>query len=531
MLEGLTSRVIRAWLRIEKVALGMLGRQVMLDRLYDNDNDNHSHKKTIRMTRLKNRHQQWDDSVNTSTIVTPLNNIDGRHENSESSEHDDSCPLTATLEESSSLSSSSSSASDTPTLLRRGENEDDNSRYRRYIQNIGSLILVVALIGFYAFVHVYIIQTEHRVFITTWFFEWFMIPVLLTFSFCAPLHEAMGVGNCNTRCNSSTNATGNDGTHGSFRTEEDVSVCTRQQRSLHVRRDQYLHRIRLLQRDPATQRLVLTVLVCYAVYVAGDACFFIPLGPPDTHVVTCILYLLAVLTNMAFIYHGFFLSILTMRVMVVRLHELEHSVDTTLRGQTLASAAPRSWNATAPGDGGYAYHHSPRSASTTLQDVPRERVLDWVQQFQELRDDMQLLSNHLGVRMAVGITMFVVEASNMILNVWEAVGSTLTRQQTVLLLLMYAANATMLIMTTFQAAYTVTLCTERIGPSIALLSLRTPHSPDRAAELNVLAQTCMQAPIRLRVGNFHITGDYANALTAWFFGLFLVVFGMKLPTI
>jgi len=509
MMEGWTSRVIHAWLGVEKVALGMLGRQVMLDRLPLLD-DNHE------TTSENPRRQQ---KSNETRIVTPLN-IDGRHEANESSDHDDSCPLTAAPE-----------VFGSANVSLPCQNDDDNSsRYRRHFQNGGLLVLVTALIGYYAFVHVYMIQTEDPVFITTWFYEWFMIPVLLTFSFCAPLHEALGVGHCGVH-RSSNNDTATSSTHRAVSVKEDASVCTRQQRCLVVRRDQYLHRIRLLQRDPATQRLVVAVLVCYIVYVAGDASFFIPLSPnKDTHIVTCILYLLAVLTNMAFIYQGFFLAILTMRAMVVRLHELERSVDTALQEQTLAtvprpSLSPSSLSAITTD--GYA-HHPQQSA---IQGVPREQVLDWTQQFQELRDDMQMLSNHFGVRMAIGITMFVVEASNMILNVWEAVGSTLTRQQIVLLLLMYAANAAILIMATFQAAYTVTLCTERIGPSIALLSLRTTHSPDRAAELNVLAQTCMQAPIRLRVGNFHITGDYANALTAWFFGLFLVVFGMKLPTI
>jgi hypothetical protein len=125
----------------------------------------------------------------------------------------------------------------------------------------------------------------------------------------------------------------------------------------------------------------------------------------------------------------------------------------------------------------------------------------------------------------------------MILNVWEQVGSTLTQWQTVLLLLTYTANATVLIMMTFQVAFTNTLCTERIGPRLAVLSLRNvvDHSShetiETKGELNVLAQTFMQAPIRLRVGNFHVTPEYANALAGWFFGLFLIVFGMKLPNI
>ena len=412
----------------------------------------------------------------------------------------------------------------------------------QYLQNTVIAIFLAILIGCYAFVHVHVIQTEDRVFITTWFYEWFIIPVLLSFSFCAPLHQALGyrlnlrmptnvsTGSRGTRRTNSLSSrdtnwelNGNYEEYGDTDDDDDQNEKEAEMNGnlqTSTNHQKQLYRQQQLEKDPATQRLVIAVVICYVVYIVGDAAFFIPLSPRHTHFTTYLVYLLAVLTNMAFIYQGFFLAILTMRAMVVRLHDLETRVDAVLKEKTKSTTI--------------AATSGPEDTAAALRshtDVPREQLLEWVQHFQELRDDMQILSNHFGVRLAVGITMFVVEASNMILNVWEAIGSTLTRQQTILLLLMYAANAAMLIMVTFQAAYTVTLCTERIGPSIALLSLRTAHSPDRAAELNVLAQTCMQAPIRLRAGNFHITADYANALTAWFFGLFLLVFGMKLPKI
>jgi len=149
------------------------------------------------------------------------------------------------------------------------------------------------------------------------------------------------------------------------------------------------------------------------------------------------------------------------------------------------------------------------------------------------------LSDRFGLRMVIGLTMFIVEVTNTILKVWEAVGSDLTKGQTCLLLLTFASSAAVLIMTTFQIAYTSTICCEIIGPKLATLSLRTNNYfvtnnnqnnlYDVKAELNVLAQTFMQAPVHLRIGNFHVTAESANALSAWFFGLLLVVFGMKLP--
>ena len=88
------------------------------------------------------------------------------------------------------------------------------------------------------------------------------------------------------------------------------------------------------------------------------------------------------------------------------------------------------------------------------------------------------------------------------------------------------ASAIILVLTLFYTANTATICAQSIGPSLAVLSLRT-NEPNLA----VLAQSFVQMPIRLQTGNFNVTSEYANALTAWLFGLFLVVFGMKLPQV
>jgi hypothetical protein len=87
-------------------------------------------------------------------------------------------------------------------------------------------------------------------------------------------------------------------------------------------------------------------------------------------------------------------------------------------------------------------------------------------------------------------------------------------------------------LTVFYAAHTATLCAQSIAPRLAVLSLRTNNDNGTAhSSLAVLAQAFVQMPIRLQTGNFNVTSEYANALTAWLFGLFLVVFGMKLPQV
>lgn len=490
VLKGWTSRVIYGWLWIEEAAMGMIGHTIAME-------------------------GQWSDD---SVVIADNNSAVADHiKTNEGDNLELSTPLNDALDESEISGNVDCHPLSSLPLRHRSNYERINgvrrtSRIRRFLQNLTLLILGTAMIGYYAFVHLHVIQKEDQVFITTWFYEWFIIPVLISFAFCAPLHRALG------RLRFGGNVT-NDGAT-SHQQSLQNSYETQEQH------EQELHRIKLLERDPATQRLIVAVAVCYAVYIVGDASFFIPLSPSHTHFSTYIVYLLAVLTNMAFIYQGFLLAILTMRVMVVRLHELKAQVDVALQEMTIATTPCHTTEIQT------SIKRSTTTTNATAEtNISRQQLLLWIQSYQELRQDMQSLSRHFGLRMVLGITMFVVEVSNMILNVWEAIGSSLTRLQTVLLLLMYTANAAILIIVTFQTASTVTLCTERIGPCIALLSLRTSNSPDRAGELNVLAQTFMQAPIRLRAGNFHITVEYANTLTAWFFGLFLVVFGMKLPKI
>jgi hypothetical protein len=396
---------------------------------------------------------------------------------------------------------------------------------------VALLVLGAALIVYYAFVHVHIIQKEDQVFYTTWFYEWFLIPVLLSFAFAAPLHRSLGSCGVTSRYHGyNANTTHPTSPTIPFLDKSGDNTEDKIQEELQQRTSSCCcsreERLKLLQDDPGTQRLVMAVLICYLVYVLGDAAFFIPISPRHTHVTTYVVYLLAVLTNMGFIYQGFLLTILAMRAFIVRLHALENEINHVLQQETIFAAMNQE-------------HQSPASTTRRLSSPvlvvkhrrPEVPVLRWTHTYQELRHDMLNLSHHFGFRMVVGVVMFVVEVTNIILSCWEAIGSHLTKLQTVLLILTYAANAAILIMVVFQTAYTATLSMEQIGPAVAILSLRrASHSADQAAELNVLAQTFMQAPIRLRAGNFHVNADYANALTAWFFGLFLAIFGMKLPS-
>jgi len=297
--------------------------------------------------------------------------------------------------------------------------------------------------------------------------------------------------------------------------------------------------LKLLEWDPTTQRLVVAVTICYVISIGGDAGFFIPISPNRDKISTYPLYIFAAVTNIGFLYQGFLLTILTMRAVIVRLKELEQDITYTLQRydaqqHQLAMATATTTTTTTA------------AAAVNPPPATLEQIEQWTSTYYDLRQDVASLSHHFGLRLVIGLTMFVVEVSNTILRIWDAVGSTLSQWQAVLLLLMYAANAALLVMVAFQLAYTHTICAERIGPSLAVLSLRTStwvrneeesqsprnnSSSHMSGAINVLAQTLMQAPIHLRIGNFHVTAEYANALTAWFFGLFAVVFGMKMPNL
>lgn len=217
---------------------------------------------------------------------------------------------------------------------------------------------------------------------------------------------------------------------------------------------------------------------------------------------------------MAFIYQGFLLAILTMRVMVVRLHELKAQVDValqkmTLQKMTIATTCHTTKTQTffptaiASMDPGL-----PRITTRHAISVPSLWFThgDW--------------NHHVCCRS---------EQYESILNVWEAIGSNLTRLQTVLLLLMYTASA-------------ASHChlSNRIYCNLVYWKDWTMYCTLVAPDYWFPWQSCWAlcpctnlyaSSIRLRAGNFHITVEYANTLTAWFFGLFLVMFGMKLPKI
>jgi len=440
LLERWTSRVVRGWLFVEALALQLRGNNEVQDWCHYGTDDNVDEVNLPSPQHALLATTEDNDEVKREMMV-PNDNL---HD-------DDETPF--------------------PTARFRSSPSTwvPQSRKLRIAFNLFLLLSTAALIAYYALVHLRYIQ-EDGVWRTSWFYEWFLIPILLSFSFAAPLHRALGYDR----------------------------ATTRQQQ------DECKRRLELLQKDQTTQLVIAAVALCYMAYIVGDAAFFIPISSYQV-IATCPIYLLAVTTNIGFMYQGFLLTILTMRAFCVRLHELHREISTVL------STIPAS---------------SPCCNGSTHGVLSGDKISHWVDCYEELRNDMQSVSWHFGFRMVLGLTMFVVETSNLILSVWSSVGSTLSITQTVCLLLTYMASAIILMLTAFYTANTATICAQSIGPSLAVLSLRTSNP-----NLAVLAQAFVQMPIRLQTGNFNVTSEYANALTAWLFGLFLVVFGMKLPQV
>ena len=113
-----------------------------------------------------------------------------------------------------------------------------------------------------------------------------------------------------------------------------------------------------------------------------------------------------------------------------------------------------------------------------------------------------------------------------IFNPNKGVGETLGVRGTTALLLTYSTNSIMICMSFYSIAYLIMQCSHHVGPKLAILAVRC-H--DQAPRYQVLASTFLHAPIKVHVGIFEVTPEYASFIGLWFLALFLVVFGLKMP--
>lgn len=149
----------------------------------------------------------------------------------------------------------------------------------------------------------------------------------------------------------------------------------------------------------------------------------------------------------------------------------------------------------------------------------------WLNQYGELRHLMHDLSESVGAKYLILLFLFSVEVSSMIGTIWEAMRDGMTWSSTSFFLLAYVANATVVLLSTFSAAYIPVVCGHYIGPKLAMLVA----VQDEVPKFGALSQAFLLAPIRLHVGNFELSPEYSSALMFWFVGLMLACAGLVSP--
>eukprot|EP00529_Nitzschia_sp_RCC80_P028094 CAMPEP_0113505066 /NCGR_PEP_ID=MMETSP0014_2-20120614/35094_1 /TAXON_ID=2857 /ORGANISM="Nitzschia sp." /LENGTH=268 /DNA_ID=CAMNT_0000400305 /DNA_START=437 /DNA_END=1243 /DNA_ORIENTATION=- /assembly_acc=CAM_ASM_000159 len=154
---------------------------------------------------------------------------------------------------------------------------------------------------------------------------------------------------------------------------------------------------------------------------------------------------------------------------------------------------------------------------------PDQRALEWTQSYRMIRRDVHEISEHFGVPMLAGMLLFTCETTSMVAALWEEVGQEIGTRGVTSILMCFATNAIMICAAMYSMAYLILECYHHIGPKLAVLAVRC-H--DHAPRFQVLATTFMHAPVKIHVGIFEVSAEYASAIGLWFLGLFLVVFGL-----
>ena len=380
--------------------------------------------------------------------------------------------------------------------------------------------------GYYVWHFLYSETSAESAFNVVFFVDMLTLSTMMSFPFFGAMHYALGYFDC---CDDSSS----------------TGPITLQSR------------IRWLLEDPGTQKAVSLALWCSFLYCVGDMLEFVPTFHQAWQGLT---YLPFVACNILIFYGGLLLIVLTMRIVLVRLFAIEKQVEDaldlteprnyqTFRSSVLYQIPPPPNNedlegATALVANERAEPHEtdnsanesaflPLDASTanTTNEAcpsfdPDQRALEWTQRYRAIRKDVHEVSEHFGVPMMLGLFLLVCETTSMIGTLWEEVGLSFGARETTALLLCFSTNAIMVCSAFYSMAYLITECSHHIGPKLAVLAVRC-H--DQSPRYQVLASAFLHAPIKIHVGVFEVAPEYASAIGLWFFGLFLVVFGLKMP--
>jgi hypothetical protein len=295
-------------------------------------------------------------------------------------------------------------------------------------------------------------------------------------------------------------------------------------------------RLALLTNDTGTSLAITLAFACCVAYTIGEFLFF---GHAIPEFIWQVAYVPVVFLNIVIFYGNILLAILTMRVFLVRLYCIEEKVKEALLKTDPMPGTYNTFasNTTTVANGNHDYHRgedeeraelsqqSPQtSEGTSLR--PMEWVSEWTQQYRVLRQHVHDVSHYFGFRMVSALFIFTLDATTLIAVVWEDLGPELGVKAVTAMLLSFCSNAFMITGAFYCAAYIVVECSHHIGPKLAILAVRL-HS--ECPQLQVLASAFLHAPAKIHVGVFEVAPEYASAVGMWFLGLFLVVFGLKIP--
>lgn len=323
-----------------------------------------------------------------------------------------------------------------------------------------------------------------------------VILVFLSFPIMGPLHRSLGYGNDN------------------------VDPLILQSR------------IDDLIQDQGTRRSINLTIVCTGLYTVGESIFGLSVYNTISPVAAFV-YVVFILVNIATIYFAMLIIMLTMRTTLTRLTRIEESVDDALDHVVSAQMG------NSDDDNGTSTYNSMSTAATVMV-APNENTesaiinttqyynwdqlsQEWTNDYRKIRQDVHHVSHYFGGIMLIGLFLFVLDTTTMVAVLWENLGPTMSQKSEFALLLSFSSNAVMIMAAMYSTAFMVTKCNHYIGPKIAMLAAST------RPQLSSVSTLFLHAPIRLHVGNFELSPEYANAISLWFVGLFLLVFGLKIP--
>jgi hypothetical protein len=359
------------------------------------------------------------------------------------------------------------------------------NKWLRYCCALAVFVTTVLLLSGYYMFHL-VAFDEDKAFIIAWYLEWILLPLGLSLPFSAPLHRALGY---------------QDG-------RLSRSVCDR--------------RLEILSQDQGTKILINYFLICLVFYTFGD-CYFFYINVPGNKPLFP-LYIIATVLNIGVIYGAMLLATITARAILTRLFSIEHEVDAALESVTTAMAY---YGSNSSSNNAADHDRVVLLVSSTVDGSAQSRS-SWLQAYQSIRHDMHGISESYGTRMLFVLLLFVIETSATIGSVWESIGESFDKVEVALMMTIFVANSSLLVVTFFSYAYIVTQCVHHIGPKLSMLAAAR-SGENQNQNLFMLAHTFLLAPIRLHVGNFEVSPEYANAMSFWFLGLFLVVFGLHMP--